>query len=79
MDDGNLRKQAYRGTGCQRGSSEGVTVSIQDLEGGLLTPIGFAHFGQCKQCKRQIGRDIEVSLNWRFEIGAQDAPEAWAK
>ena len=29
MDDGIFRKQAYRGTGCERGSSEGVTVSIQ--------------------------------------------------
>jgi hypothetical protein len=76
MDDRNLRKQAYRGTGCQRGSREGVTVSIQDREGGHLTAVGFAHFGQRK---RQIGRDIEVSLDWKFEIGAQDAPEAWAK
>ena len=29
MDDANFSKQAYRGTGCQRGSREGVTVSIQ--------------------------------------------------
>jgi len=41
-----------------------------------LTPVGFAHFGQGK---RQIGRELEVSLNWKFEIGAQDAPEARAK
>jgi hypothetical protein len=73
MDDGNLRKQAYRGTGCQRGSREGVTVSIQGCEGGLLTWAGLAHLGQGK-CR--IGRDFEVSLNWRFETGAQDAPEA---
>jgi hypothetical protein len=72
MDDGNLRKQAYQGTGCQRGSREGVTVSIQGSEGGLLTWVGIAHLGPSK---RQIARDIEVSLDWRFEIGAQDAPE----
>ena len=72
MDDGILRKQAYRGTGCERGSREGVTVSIQGDEGERQAGVELVHFGPEK---RQIGRSLRVSLNWKFEIGAQEAPE----
>jgi hypothetical protein len=45
MDDGIFRKQAYRGTGCERGSREGVTVSIQGVGGESQAESRPAQFG----------------------------------
>jgi hypothetical protein len=73
MDDAIFRKQAYRGTGCEKGSSEEVTVSIHACAGGPTAGIPTWPPGQAGG---QIGRNIWVPLNWTFEMRAQGAPDA---
>jgi len=76
MDDANLTKQAYRGTGCERGSSEGVTVSIQGGKGGSGDSAWRMYL---EAQKGRLDAEYRFSLNWKFDIRAQDAPEARVK